>query len=52
MNLLYSDEMNESLLSYDDTLSEKLMLGRVIRDISRFALIKVDSPPEASWTSC
>jgi predicted metal-dependent hydrolase/KaiC/GvpD/RAD55 family RecA-like ATPase len=42
MTLLYSDEMNESLLPYDETLSEKLMLGRVIRDISRFALIKVD----------
>jgi CO dehydrogenase nickel-insertion accessory protein CooC1 len=42
MNLLYSDEMNESLLPFDDTLSEKLMLGRVIRDISRFALVKVD----------
>ncbi len=42
MNLLYSDEMNESLLPFDDTLNEKLMLGRVIRDISRFALVKVD----------
>jgi hypothetical protein len=42
MTLLYSDEMNESLLPYDEALSEKLMLGRVIRDISRFALIKVD----------
>jgi CO dehydrogenase nickel-insertion accessory protein CooC1/tetratricopeptide (TPR) repeat protein len=42
MDLLYSDEMNESLLPYDATLSEKLMLGRVIRDVSRFALIKVD----------
>jgi CO dehydrogenase nickel-insertion accessory protein CooC1 len=42
MNLLYSDEMNESLLPFDETLSEKLMLGRVIRDASRFALIKVD----------
>ena len=42
MDLLYSDEMNESLLPFDDTLSEKLMLGRVIRDTSRFALIKVD----------
>jgi cellulose biosynthesis protein BcsQ len=42
LNLLYSDEMNESLLPYDETLSEKLMLGRVIRDASRFALIKVD----------
>jgi tetratricopeptide (TPR) repeat protein len=42
MDLLYSDEMNESLLPFDEMLSEKLMLGRVIRDISRFALVKVD----------
>jgi len=42
MDLLYSDEMNESLLPFDEALSEKLMLGRVIRDISRFALVKVD----------
>jgi hypothetical protein len=42
MNLLYSDEMNESLLPYDETLSEKLMLGQMIGDVSRLALIKVD----------
>jgi CO dehydrogenase nickel-insertion accessory protein CooC1 len=42
MDLLYSDEMNASLLPFDEALSEKLMLGRVIRDVSRFALIKVD----------
>jgi tetratricopeptide (TPR) repeat protein/CO dehydrogenase nickel-insertion accessory protein CooC1 len=42
MDLLYSDEMNASLLPFDATLTEKLMLGRVIRDISRYALIKVD----------
>jgi Domain of unknown function (DUF4062)/Tetratricopeptide repeat/NB-ARC domain len=42
MDLLYSDEMNTSLLPFDETLSEKLMLGRVIRDISRLALVKVD----------
>jgi transcriptional regulator with XRE-family HTH domain len=42
MDLLYSDEMNECLLPFDETLSEKLMLGRVIRDISRFALVTVD----------
>ena len=42
MDLLYSDELNASLLPFDETLSEKLMLARVIRDISRFALIKVD----------
>jgi len=42
MNLLYSDTMHQCLLPFDDTLTEKLMLGRVIRDISRFALVKVD----------
>jgi len=42
MTLLYSDEMLTSLLPFDETLNEKLMLGRVIRDISRFALVKVD----------
>jgi tetratricopeptide (TPR) repeat protein/CO dehydrogenase nickel-insertion accessory protein CooC1 len=42
MSLLYSEEMNASLLPFDETLTEKLMLGRVIRNISRFALVKVD----------
>jgi cellulose biosynthesis protein BcsQ len=42
MDLLYSDEMNEALLPFDESLSEQLMLPRVIRDISRFALVKVD----------
>jgi cellulose biosynthesis protein BcsQ len=42
MALLYSDEMVTSLLPFDDSLSEKLVLGRVIREISRLALIKVD----------
>src|SRR3984957_18145289 len=42
MDLLYSDEMNESLLPFDETLSEKLMLGRVIRDNRRLAVVKVD----------
>jgi CO dehydrogenase nickel-insertion accessory protein CooC1 len=41
-DLLYSDATMRSLLPYDDKLSEVLMLGRVIRDISRFALVKVD----------
>ena len=40
--LLYSDAMLECLLPYDETLSQKLMIGRVIREISRFALVKVD----------
>ena len=42
MNLLYSEETILSLLPYDPALSERLMLGRIIRDISRFALVKVD----------
>ncbi|SNT57972.1 Chromosome partitioning ATPase, Mrp family, contains Fe-S cluster [Streptosporangium subroseum] len=42
MQLLYSDEMVEALLPYDDTLREKLVLGRVIQEIGRFALAKVD----------
>ena len=42
MTLLYSDEMIEHLLPFDQTLSEKFILGKVIRDISRFALVKVD----------
>ena len=42
MNLLYSEEMVLSLLPFDESLSERLMLGRIIRDVSRFALVKVD----------
>jgi MinD-like ATPase involved in chromosome partitioning or flagellar assembly len=42
MNLLYSDEMIDSLRPLDEALVEPLVLGRVIREISRFALIKVD----------
>jgi tetratricopeptide (TPR) repeat protein len=42
LDLLYSDEMYEALRPIDQNLSEQLMLPRVIRDISRFALVKVD----------
>ena len=42
MNLLYSEETILALLPFDPALSERLMLGRIIRDISRFALVKVD----------
>ncbi|MER5889257.1 FxSxx-COOH system tetratricopeptide repeat protein [Streptomyces sp. NPDC001941] len=41
-NLLYSKEMIEALKPYDASLQEKLVLGRVIREIGRFALAKVD----------
>jgi Domain of unknown function (DUF4062)/Tetratricopeptide repeat len=40
--LLYSDAMLECLLPYDEILSQKLMIGQVIREVSRFALVKVD----------
>ncbi|GLX93112.1 FxSxx-COOH system tetratricopeptide repeat protein [Herbidospora sp. NBRC 101105] len=41
--LIYSDEMARSLLPYDESLrGEKVMLGRLIREVTRFALAKVD----------
>jgi TIR domain/Tetratricopeptide repeat/AAA domain len=42
MALLYSDEMVNALVPFDDSVTEKLVLGRVIREISRLALIRVD----------
>ncbi|MFG3499383.1 FxSxx-COOH system tetratricopeptide repeat protein [Streptomyces sp. NPDC047928] len=41
-NLLYSKEMIKALKPYDPALQEKLVLGRIIREIGRFALAKVD----------
>jgi hypothetical protein len=41
--LLYSKEMIDALKPYDPALQEKLVLGRVIREIGRFALAKIDS---------
>jgi hypothetical protein len=40
--LLYSREMIDALKPYDSALQEKLVLGRVIREIGRFALAKID----------
>ncbi|MCX5557477.1 FxSxx-COOH system tetratricopeptide repeat protein [Streptomyces sp. NBC_00038] len=40
--LLYSKEMIDDLKRYDPALQESLLLGRVIREIGRFALAKVD----------
>ncbi|MFI6052126.1 FxSxx-COOH system tetratricopeptide repeat protein [Streptomyces violascens] len=40
--LLYSQEMIDALKPYDPSLQEKLVLGRIIREIGRFALAKVD----------
>lgn len=42
LDLIYSDETAEILVPYDETLRDKLVLGRVVREISRFALAKVD----------
>ncbi|MDX3689531.1 FxSxx-COOH system tetratricopeptide repeat protein [Streptomyces europaeiscabiei] len=41
-HLLYSREMLDDLKKVDPSLQEGLMLGRVIREIGRFALAKVD----------
>ncbi|MER7740380.1 FxSxx-COOH system tetratricopeptide repeat protein [Streptomyces sp. NPDC096538] len=40
--LLYSRDMIEALKPYDPALQESLLLGRIIREIGRFALAKVD----------
>jgi len=42
LDLIYSDETAEILIPYDETLRDKLVLGKVVREISRFALAKVD----------
>ncbi|WP_255948007.1 FxSxx-COOH system tetratricopeptide repeat protein [Streptomyces odontomachi] len=41
-NLLYSNRMLESLMPYDESLQDRLNLGRLIQELSRFALAKVD----------
>jgi len=43
MDLLYSDEMIEALLPFDETLAEPMMLGRVIREVTGFALARTDT---------
>jgi hypothetical protein len=42
LDLIYSDETAGVLIPYDETLRDKLVRGKVVRDISRFALAKVD----------
>src|SRR5690606_18593046 len=41
-SLVYSDEMLAVLRPFDATLRDKLVLGRIIRDIGRYALAQVD----------
>ncbi|WP_242904182.1 FxSxx-COOH system tetratricopeptide repeat protein [Actinomadura terrae] len=42
LDLIYSDETAEVLAPYDETLRDKLVLGKHVREISRFALARVD----------
>ena len=42
LDMIYSDEMARLLARYDDTLRERLVLGKVVREMSRFALARVD----------
>jgi tetratricopeptide (TPR) repeat protein len=42
MSLLYSDETIGQLLPFDPALQEKMVLGRVIREVGRYALARVD----------
>jgi hypothetical protein len=42
LQLMYSDEMVRSLVPLDDRLKERIVLGQLIRQISRFALARVD----------
>jgi tetratricopeptide (TPR) repeat protein len=42
VRVLYNKEMLDALREWDPSLQESLLLGRVIREIGRFALAKVD----------
>ncbi|WP_338681167.1 FxSxx-COOH system tetratricopeptide repeat protein [Streptomyces acidiscabies] len=48
MKLLYGDEMIRVLAAEDPSLQEKMVLGRVIREIGRFALAKVDRSQQST----
>jgi tetratricopeptide (TPR) repeat protein len=42
LSLLYSDQMIESLLPHDARLKERSVLAVLIRDLTRFSLVKID----------
>ena len=42
LSLLYSDQMIESLLPHEARLKERSVLAVLIRDLTRFSLVKVD----------
>ncbi|WP_457028516.1 FxSxx-COOH system tetratricopeptide repeat protein [Kitasatospora sp. P5_F3] len=43
MDLFHSDQMIKSLAPYDPTLTDTLMLARVLQAVGRYALVKVDT---------
>jgi MinD-like ATPase involved in chromosome partitioning or flagellar assembly/tetratricopeptide (TPR) repeat protein len=43
LDLVYSDEMARLLQPFDPTLTEKMVVGRVVQEINRLALIKLDA---------
>jgi hypothetical protein len=42
MTLLYSGAMIDCLVPFDETLHDEIMLGKVIKDISLLALVRID----------
>jgi Tetratricopeptide repeat/TIR domain/NB-ARC domain len=42
LSLLYSDEMTSALLAFDRRLRERDIMGKLLRDIERYSLAKVD----------
>lgn len=46
-SLLYTAEMVEELKPYDPALQDKLLIGRLLRDIGRLALARVDPASES-----
>lgn len=43
LDLVYSDEMARLLQPFDATVTEKMVVGRVVQEINRLALIKLDA---------
>ena len=46
LSIVYSAAMAQLLQPYDPALSEKMVIGRVVQEINRLALIKLDSSAE------
>jgi hypothetical protein len=48
MSLVYSDRFVSVLLPYDPSVRDPLLMGRAIREISRYALARIDTTRPAS----